>query len=128
MPALLRVQGIGPDSAAALLIAAGDNPDRVRGEASFAALCGAGPVEASSGKTSRRRLNRGGNRQANAALHRAVLSRLRRDPATQEYLKRRTAEDLSKREIIRCLKRYLAPTVYTILHTGFTLSAATCRP
>ncbi|BCL32262.1 IS110 family transposase [Streptomyces aurantiacus] len=110
VPALLQLQGIGPDSAAALLIAAGDNPDRLRGEASFAALCGVSPVEASSGKTSRRRLNRGSNRQATATLFRAVLSRLRWDSATQEYLKRRTAEGLSKREIIRCLKRYLART------------------
>lgn len=128
VPALLQLQGIGPDSAAALLIAAGDNPDRLRGEASFAALCGASPVEASSGKTNRRRLNRGGNRQANAALFRAVLSRLRWDPATQEYLKRRTAEGLSKREIIRCLKRYLARTVYKVLSASLPLPATTCHP
>ncbi|MGY3205120.1 IS110 family RNA-guided transposase [Streptomyces sp. TE5632] len=128
VPALLKLQGIGPDSAAALLIAAGDNPDRLRGEASFAALSGASPAEASSGRTSRRRLNRGGNRQANAALYRAVLSRLRRDPATQEYLKRRTAEGLSKREIIRCLKRCPARTVYKILRASFPLSTATCHP
>ncbi|MDX3078646.1 IS110 family transposase [Streptomyces sp. MI02-7b] len=119
-PDLLQVQGIGPDSAAALLIAAGDNPDRLRGEASFAALCGTSPVEASSGKTSRRRLSRGGNRQANAALFRAVLSRLRWDPTTQKYLQRRTAEGLSKREIIRCLKRYLARTVFKILRASFS--------
>ncbi|GJF33659.1 hypothetical protein KNE206_63590 [Kitasatospora sp. NE20-6] len=100
-PELMQVQGIGPDSAAALLMAAGDNPDRLRGEASFAALCGTSPVEASSGKTNRRRLSRGGNRQTNAALFRAVLSRLRWDPATQEYMRRRTTEGLSKREIIR---------------------------
>ncbi|MFF3489393.1 transposase [Streptomyces sp. NPDC002701] len=128
VPALLQLQGIGPDSAAALLIAAGDNPDRLRGEASFAALCGVSPVEASSGKTSRRRLNRGGNRQANAALFRAVLSRLRWDSATQEYLKRRTAEGLSKREIIRCLKRYLARTVYKILRVSLPPPATTCHP
>ncbi len=72
-------------------------------------------MEASSGKTSRRRLNRGGNRQANAALFRAVLSRMRWEPATQKYVQRRTADGLSKREIIRCLKRYLARTVYKIL-------------
>ncbi|MGW8367000.1 IS110 family transposase [Streptomyces wedmorensis] len=127
-PDLLQLQGIGPDSAAALLIAAGDNPDRLRGEASFAALCGTSPVEASSGKTSRRRLNRGGNRQANAALFRAVLSRLRWDPATQEYARRRTTEGLSKREIIRCLKRYLARTVYKILRANLPIPAATCNP
>lgn len=114
-PGLLQVNGIGADSAAALLIAVGDNPERLRSEASFAALCGTSPVEASSGKTCRRRLNRGGNRQANAALFRAVLSRMRWEPATQKYVQRRTADGLSKREIIRCLKRYLARTVYKIL-------------
>ncbi|MGI5255447.1 IS110 family transposase [Actinacidiphila glaucinigra] len=124
-PDLLQVQGIGPDSAAALLIAAGDNPERLRGEASFAALCGTSPVEASSGKTRRRRLSRGGNRQANAALFRAVLSRLRWDPTTQKYLQRRTAEGLSKREIIRCLKRYLARTVFKILRASLPLPNTT---
>ncbi|MEU5299161.1 IS110 family transposase [Streptomyces umbrinus] len=114
-PRLLQVNGIGADSAAALLIAVGDNPERLRSEASFAALCGTSPVEASSGKTRRRRLNRGGNRQASAALFRAVLSRMRWEPATQKYVQRRTADGLSKREIIRCLKRYLARTVYKIL-------------
>ncbi|MEV6107116.1 IS110 family transposase [Streptomyces sp. NPDC051940] len=114
-PELLQLAGIGPDSAAALLIAAGDNPQRLRSEASFAALCGVCPIEASSGKTRRHRLNRGGNRQANAALFRAVLSRLRWDPTTQEYVQRRITDGLSKREAIRCLKRYLARTVYKIL-------------
>ncbi|KMS70019.1 IS110 family transposase [Streptomyces flaveolus] len=116
-PGLLQVNGIGADSAAALLIAAGDNPERLKSEASFAALCGTSPVEASSGKTRRRRLNRGGNRQANAALFRAVLSRMRWEPATQKYVQRRTADGLSKREIIRCLKRYLARTIYKILRS-----------
>jgi transposase len=115
MPQLLEVSGIGLDSAAALLIAAGDNPQRLRTEASFAALCGVSPAEASSGKTQRLRLNRGGNRSANAALYRAILTRLRWDQVTQEYLRRRTAEGLSKREVIRCLKRYLARTVYRII-------------
>lgn len=114
-PGLLQVNGIGADSATALLIAVGDNPERLCSEASFAALCGTSPVEASSGKTRRRRLNRGGNRQANAALFRAVLSRMRWEPATQKYVQRRTADGLSKREIIRCLKRYLARTVYKVL-------------
>ncbi|WP_455681092.1 IS110 family RNA-guided transposase [Streptomyces paradoxus] len=114
-PGLLQVNGIGADSAAALLIAAGDNPERLKSEASFAALCGTSPVEASSGKTRRRRLNRGGHRQANAALFRAVLSRMRWEPATQKYVQRRTADGLSKREIIRCLKRCLARTIYRIL-------------
>ncbi|MEV8037873.1 transposase [Streptomyces sp. NPDC086182] len=88
-PGLLEVRGVGPDSAAALLISAGDNPERLVSEASFAALCGTSPVEASSGKTQRRRLNRGGDRQANAALYRIVLSRLRWDDRTRGYLQRR---------------------------------------
>ena len=114
-PQLLELQGVGPDTAATLLITAGDNPQRLASEASFAALCGVSPIEASSGKTQRLRLNRGGQRQANAALYRAVLTRLRWDPATRDYLRRRTTEGLSKREVIRCLKRYLARTVYKIM-------------
>jgi transposase len=104
--------GVGPDSAAALLIAAGDNPDRLDDEACFAALCGVSPVEQSSGKTQRRRLNRGGDRQANAALYRIVQSRLRWDERTQAYLRRRTAQGLPRREIIRCLKRYVARELF----------------
>ncbi|MFD4144341.1 IS110 family transposase [Streptomyces sp. NPDC058572] len=107
-PQMLDLIGVGPDSAAVLLIAAGDNPDRITDEASFAALCGVSPVEQSSGKIQRRRLNRGGNRQANAALYRIVTTRIRSDERTQAYLQRRTAEGMSKREIIRCLKRYVA--------------------
>lgn len=109
-PQLLELVGVGP--AAVLLIAAGDNPDRLMDEASFAALCGVSPVEQSSGKTQRRRLNRGGHRQANAALYRIVQSRLRWDERTQTYLQRRTAEGRSRREIIRCLKRYVARELY----------------
>ncbi|ROQ78285.1 transposase [Streptomyces sp. CEV 2-1] len=111
-PELLDLVGVGPDSAAVLLIAAGDNPDRITDEASFAALCGVSPLEQSSGKTQRRRLNRGGNRQANAALYRVVQTRIRWDERTQKYLERRTAEGMSKREIIRCLKRYVARELY----------------
>ncbi|MGW2900902.1 IS110 family transposase [Streptomyces sp. NPDC001212] len=111
-PQLLDLVGVGPDSASALLIAAGDNPERLASEASFAALCGVSPVEQSSGKTQRRRLNRGGNRQANAALYRIVVTRLRRDPRTRLYLERRTKQGMSKREIIRCLKRYVAREIY----------------
>jgi transposase len=84
-PQLLELSGIGPDAAATLLITAGDNPQRLTSEASFAALCGVSPVEASSGKTQRRRLNRGGDRRANAALYRAVLIGLRWNPKTREY-------------------------------------------
>ncbi|MFF8381575.1 IS110 family transposase [Streptomyces sp. NPDC015661] len=114
-PGLLEVRGVGPDSAAALLISAGDNPERLVSEASFAALCGTSPVEASSGKTQRRRLNRGGDRQANAALYRIVLSRLRWDGRTRDYLQRRLTEGKTRREIIRCLKRYVAREIYRLI-------------
>jgi len=112
---LLTRRGIGPDNAAALLIAAGDNPDRLRSEASFAALCGVSPLEASSGRTSRRRLNRGGDRQANSALYRIALSRLRWDTRTRNYLARRITEGKTRREAIRCLKRYIAREIYQII-------------
>lgn len=114
-PGLLETRGVGPDSAATLLISAGDNPERLTSEASFAALCGTSPVEASSGKTQRRRLNRGGDRQANAALYRIVLSRLRWDQRTQDYLRRRLADGKTRREIIRCLKRYIAREIYRLI-------------
>ena len=111
-PRLRQRVGVGPDCAAALLLAAGDNPDRLRSESAFSMLCGASPVEASSGKVTRHRLNRGGDRQANAALYRIVLVRLRYDSRTQEYVQRRTKEGMSKIEIMRCLKRYVAREVY----------------
>jgi transposase len=103
-PELVSLPGIGTDSAATLLIVAGDNPQRLGSEASFASLCGVAPIEASSGKVVRHRLNRGGNREANRALYMICLARMRRDRRTQEYVARRTAEGKSKREIIRCLK------------------------
>lgn len=112
---LLDEQGVGTDVAAALMIAAGDNPHRLRSEASFAALCGVSPLDASSGKQQRHRLNRGGNRDANMALWRIVLVRLRWDPITRGYLDRRIAEGKTKREAIRCLKRYIARDIYKIL-------------
>lgn len=126
-PDLLARTGIGPDSAAALLIVAGDNAHRIRGEGSFAALCGVSPVEASSGNTQRRRLNRGGDRRANAALYRIVISRLRWDPRTQAYMERRLAEGRTRREVIRCLKRYVAREVFTLItdpnsHSGTTIA------
>jgi transposase len=102
-PHLVQRHGVGPDSAAALLIAAGDNPDRMHSEASFAALCGVSPIEASSGKTRRRRLNRGGDRRANAALYRIALTRSRGDHRTRDYLERRATHGLTRREAIRCL-------------------------
>ena len=114
-PRLLTRRGVGPDNAAALLITAGDNPDRLHSEASFAALCGVNPLEASSGKTHRRRLNRGGDRQANSALYRIALSRLRWDTRTRDYLTRRITEGKTRREAIRCLKRYIAREIYQII-------------
>jgi len=107
--------GIGPDIAAELHVAAGDNSNRIRSEAALAKLCGACPIPASSGKTNRHRLNRGGNRQANSALFRTVVVRMRWHEPTIAYVERRTAEGLSKREIIRCLKRYLAREVFKLL-------------
>jgi transposase len=114
-PELVSLPGIGTDHAATLLVVAGDNPQRLRSEASFASLCGVAPIEASSGKVVRHRLNRGGNREANRALYMICLARMRRDRRTQEYVGRRTAEGKSKREIIRCLKRYVAREVYRVL-------------
>jgi transposase len=115
VPELVSLAGIGTDNAATLLIVAGDNPQRLRSEASFASLCGVAPMEASSGKVVRHRLNRGGNREANRALYMICLARMRRDRRTKEYVARRTQEGKSKREIIRCLKRYLAREVYRVL-------------
>ena len=114
-PRLLEAFGVGADTAGALLVAAGDNPERLRSEAAFSMLCGSSPINASSGKTNRHRLNRGGNRQANAALHRIVLVRMRYHQPTRTYVDRRTSEGTSKREIMRCLKRYVAREVYTTL-------------
>lgn len=114
-PALLALNGVGPDSAGQLLVTAGANVERLRSEAALAMLCGAAPVPASSGRTHRHRLNRGGDRQANAALHRIVLSRLRWDPTTQAYMKRRRGEGLSTRDVIRCLKRHLVREIHTAL-------------
>jgi transposase len=111
-PGLLALYGVGPNTAALLLIAAGDHPGRLRSEAAWAHLCGAAPIPASSGKTIRHRLNPGGDRQANHALWRIVFTRLGSHPATRAYAERRTAEGKSKAEIIRCLKRYVAREVY----------------
>jgi transposase len=114
-PQLLEVVGIGPDTAVTLLITVGDNPERLDNEASFAALCGVSPVERSSGRRQFRRLNRGGDRQANAALHRIVFTRLRVDPRTQDYYERRIKEGKTRREIVRCLKRYAAREVFHLV-------------
>ena len=126
-PELVSLAGIGTDHAATLLTVAGDNPQRLRSEASFASLCGVSPVEASSGKVVRHRLNRGGNRDANRALYMVCLARMRRDPRTREYVARRTQEGKSKREIIRCLKRYVARETYRVLVSCVACSSLT-RP
>ena len=107
-PSLIECYGVGIDTAASLLVTAGDNPERLRSEASWAHLCGVTPIPASSGKTTRHRLNRGGDRHANAALYRIVLTRMSSDPRTRTYVTRRRAEGRSNRETIRCLKRYVA--------------------
>jgi transposase len=111
-PNLLALNGVGTDVAGQLLVTAGDNPDRLRSEAAFSHLCGVSPIPASSGRTDRHRLNRGGDRQANAALYRVVLCRLRWDPRTIAYAERRTKSGLTKPEILRCLKRYIAQEIY----------------
>ncbi len=111
-PELLTVFGVGVDTAATLLVTAGDNPGRLRSEAAWAHLCGTAPIPASSGKVTRWRLDRGGDRQANAALWGRVITRLRNDPRTRAYMTRRLAEGRSKPEVIRILKRYVAREVY----------------
>ena len=114
-PRLISLPAIGTNHAATLLALVGDNPERLGSEASFAMLCGVSPLEASSGKVVRHRLNRGGNREANCALHMICVVRMGSDPRTREYVRRRTAEGKSKWEIMRCLKRYIAREVYQVL-------------
>lgn len=111
-PDLVARPGIGTDCAGALLVAAGDNPERLHNERTFAHLCGASPLDASSGKQQRHRLNRGGDRQANSALWRVVITRLSNDPDTKHYVERRIKDGLTKKEAIRCLKRYIAREVF----------------
>jgi transposase len=123
-PRLAATNGVGTDVAGQLLVTAGENYDRLASEAAFAMLCGAAPIPASSGKTTRHRLNRGGDRQANAALYRVVLCRLRWDLRTRVYAERRTKDGLSKKEIIRCLKRYIARELYQTI-TSNDLEPAT---
>ena len=114
-PALVARNSIGHETAAQLLLTAGDNVQRLRSEASFAALCGVSPVPASSGKTTRHRLSRGGDRAANSALHIIAIGRLRTDPRTQAYVAKRITEGHSKLEAIRCLKRYIAREVFSLI-------------
>jgi transposase len=111
-PGLCDVYGVGTRSAAILLVAAGDNPHRLRNQAAFAHLCGVAPLPASSGKTNRHRLNPGGNRQANHALWRIVFTRMSSDERTRKYVARRRAEGRTTREIMRILKRYVAREIY----------------
>ena len=112
-PSLREAYGIGPDSAAEMMIVASDNPARIRSEAAFAKICGACPIPASTGITNRHRLFRGGHRQANAALYRIV--RMRWHQPTLDYVIRRTGQGLSKKDIIRCLKRFVAREIYNAL-------------
>ena len=115
-PQLVATLGVGTETAGQLLITAGDNPDRVHSEAAFAMLCGVAPLPASSGKTQRHRLNRGGDRQANRAIHIIAKTRKRCDPRTQAYMKKKTAEKHTTREATRSLKRLIAREVYYLLH------------
>ena len=112
---LLSRFGVGPQTACTLLITAGDNPTRLHSEAALAALCGTSPLQASSGKVHRHRLNRGGDRQANNALWTIAMVRMRSDARTRQYVARRTGERLSKKEIRRCLKRYIVRELYPLI-------------
>jgi len=114
-PELLAVYGVGPDVAATLLTVAGENVDRISSEAALAHLSGTAPIPASSGKTNRHRLNRGGNRQGNAAFHRIVLVRMVRHPETRAYVEKTLARGKTKRDTMRLLKRYLAREIFPIL-------------
>jgi transposase len=125
-PALVALPGVGVDTAGQLLVTAGDNPQRLRGEAAFAHLCGVAPIPASSGRTHRYRLNRGGDRQANHALWPIALVRMRCHPPTRAYVERRTKQGLSKLDIMRCLKRYIAREVYHQLTSPPTIAPTAC--
>jgi transposase len=122
-PRLLAEPGIGPETAARLLIIASDNPDRLRGDGALAALCGASPVEASSGKIKRHRVNRGGDRQGNNALWTIANNRLIHHPETRAYAARRSAEGLSRKEILRCIMRHLTRRLYPLLIADLTDAA-----
>jgi transposase len=119
-PWLMELQGVGTDVAAKLLITAGSNPERLKSEASFAALCGASPIDASSGKQQRHRLNQGGNRQANNALYTIAITRMAHDPETQKYVAKQKAKGKTRKEIIRQLKRYIARQTYKKIKQNLT--------
>jgi transposase len=124
-PGLVALVGVGVELAGQFLMTAGDNPERIRNEAAFARLCGVAPQPASSGRTTgRHRLSRSGDRAANSALYIVTIVRLRHHAQTRAYLERRTAEGLSKREIIRCLKRYIAREIYAALPRPATPSTS----
>jgi hypothetical protein len=125
LPGSSKLLAIGNDHAGQLLVTAGQHPERLRGEAAFAHLCGVAPIPARSGKTRRHRLHRGGDRDANRALHLAVVVRMRFCPRTRAYVEGRTKEGLSKPEIMRCVKRYLAREVYHALVADFEALHAT---
>jgi transposase len=114
-PELVMLPGVGVDTAGQLLVTAGDNPERLRSEAAFARLCGAAPIPVSSSRTDRHRLHRGGDRDANSALWRITLVRMRCHQPTKDYVARRTTEGKTKTEIMRCLKRYIAREAFTLL-------------
>lgn len=116
-PTLLEVFGVGTAAAGQLLTTAGENPHRLRNEAALARLCGVAPIPASSGNTTRHRLHRGGDRQANSAIHMIVINRLRWHDPTKAYMQRRTTEGKTKKEIIRCLKRAVVRELYHALTT-----------
>jgi transposase len=123
---LLERHGVGYETAGTLVCTAGDNPERLDTEAGYAALCGSAPVRVSSGKTNRHRLNRAGDRQANSALWIIVMVRIRSNhPPTIAYLRRRTTDGLSKREAIRCLKRYVAREIYNDIRDVITNTTTT---
>jgi hypothetical protein len=123
-PQLIEAHGIATGTAAEMLLLVGDNPERIKSEAAFAKMCGACPIPAFSGKTNRHRLNRGGNRQANAALYRVVIVRMRGHQPTVDYVQRRTAEGRSKSELIRCLKRDVAREIFGYLRNPPKTAAA----
>jgi transposase len=122
-PRLIARHGIGPQTAATLLLTAGDNPHRLRSEAALAALCGVSPLEASSGRVIRHRLNRGGDRQANNALWTIALTRMRGDARTRAYVRKRTGEGRTIPEIRRCLKRYIVREIYPVLLADLAAAA-----
>lgn len=124
-PELLKQFGVGVEVAGQLLVTAGDNPERLRSEASFAALCGTAPVPASSGRTDRHRLSRGGDRHANSVLFWVVLSRMSGHQPTRDYVERRRAQGLTTKEIMRCLKRYVARELLPIIRNALTEHSTT---